>query len=134
MGIKTSNWLASLYTGQGLLQNLAGGVQSAVSTVFGEKAGQQLEQGAKEFVSNPLGAVKKFYGLDNLQTVNQTLLRPTPGRVTSKYGMRTDPLDGTRKMHNGVDFEDATGTPIKAPLTGTVITSKGGCKPLFSLI
>jgi septal ring factor EnvC (AmiA/AmiB activator) len=40
--------------------------------------------------------------------------------------MRTDPLDGTRKMHNGVDFEDATGTPIKAPLTGTVITSKGG--------
>jgi murein DD-endopeptidase MepM/ murein hydrolase activator NlpD len=126
MGIKTSNWLASLYTGQGLLQNLAGGVQSAVSTVFGEKAGQQLEQGAKEFVSNPLGAVKKFYGLDNLQTVNQTLLRPTPGRVTSKYGMRTDPLDGTRKMHDGVDFEDATGTPIKAPLTGTVITSKGG--------
>ena len=126
MGIKTSNWLASLATGQGLLQNLAGGVQSAVSTVFGEKAGQQLEQGAKEFVSNPLGAVKKFYGLDNLQTVNQTLLRPTPGRVTSKYGMRTDPLDGTRKMHNGVDFEDATGTPIKAPLTGTVITSKGG--------
>lgn len=126
MGIKTSNWLASLATGQGLLQNLAGGVQSAVSTVFGEKAGQQLEQGAKEFVSNPIGAVKKFYGLDNLQTVNQTLLRPTPGRVTSKYGMRTDPLDGTRKMHNGVDFEDATGTPIKAPLTGTVITSKGG--------
>ena len=122
MGLKTSNWLASLATGQGLIQNLAGGI----SAVFGEKSGQQLEQGAKEFVSNPLGALKKFYGLDNLQTVNQALLRPTPGRVTSNYGMRIHPTYGTMERHNGVDFRDATGTPIKAPLTGTVITSRGG--------
>ena len=122
MGLKTSNWLASLTTAQGLIQSLAGGI----SAVFGEKSGQQLEQGAKEFVSNPLGALKKFYGLDNLQTVNQALLRPTPGRVTSNYGMRIHPTYGTMERHNGVDFGDATGTPIKAPLTGTVITSRGG--------
>jgi tape measure domain-containing protein len=124
--IQTATWLGSISNAPGLLQNAAIGVQSAVTGIFGEQAGQQLEQGAKQLGSDPLGTVKKFYGLDNLQTVNQTLLRPTPGRQTSGYGMRIHPIHGTRKMHNGVDFGDATGTPIKSPLTGTVITSKGG--------
>ncbi|MFM8008199.1 MAG: hypothetical protein ACKO86_25425, partial [Dolichospermum sp.] len=51
--IKTSNWIASMATGQGAINNLAGSLQSLVS---GE-TGKQLEQGAKQFISNPIGAI-----------------------------------------------------------------------------
>ncbi|MFM6252866.1 MAG: hypothetical protein ACKPEQ_27600, partial [Dolichospermum sp.] len=37
--IKTSSWIASMATGQGAIEN---------------SAGKQLEQGAKQFISNPI--------------------------------------------------------------------------------
>ncbi|MFM6889156.1 MAG: hypothetical protein ACKPJ9_05695, partial [Dolichospermum sp.] len=58
--IKTSNWIASMATGQRAINNLAGSLQSLVS---GE-AGKQLEQGAKQFISNPIGAISNFLGVD----------------------------------------------------------------------
>ncbi|MFM6250179.1 MAG: hypothetical protein ACKPEQ_13685, partial [Dolichospermum sp.] len=67
--IKTSNWLYSMATGQGAINNLAGSLQSLVlagslqSLVSGE-AGKQLEQGAKQFISNPIGAISNFLGVD----------------------------------------------------------------------
>ena len=38
-------------------------------------------------------------------------LRPVDGRVTSPFGRRVDPIDGTPgEFHNGVDFAAAVGT------------------------
>lgn len=34
--------------------------------------------------------------------------------MSSPFGMRQHPVDGKRKMHNGVDFRAAPGTPITA--------------------
>jgi len=46
--------------------------------------------------------------------------RPVPGRVTSPYGMRYHPILHVWKMHEGVDFGAACGTPIHAAESGTV--------------
>lgn len=43
-------------------------------------------------------------------------------RVTSGFGMRTHPVLGIRKMHNGVDFAAPTGTPVLAIQSGIVMT------------
>ena len=121
MGLKTSNWLASLATGQGLIQNLAGGI----SAVFGEKSGQQLEQGAKEFVSNPLGALKKFYGLDNNSTPSTRL--KTKGKVGFVENSSSS-IDSARG-HIGDDIFAPIGSKIFSPLAGTVVQSRvGGTK------
>lgn len=53
--------------------------------------------------------------------------RPTPGPVTSGYGMRT--LRGITRMHDGIDYAPPAGTPIIAPLPGRVTRvdyEKGG--------
>jgi len=41
-------------------------------------------------------------------------------RNTSGYGMRSDPLDGKRKLHTGVDLACNQGTPIHATADGIV--------------
>jgi murein DD-endopeptidase MepM/ murein hydrolase activator NlpD len=49
------------------------------------------------------------------------LLRPVGGRITSPYGMRTHPITGVRKLHDGTDFGVACGTAVHAAATGLVV-------------
>ncbi|NDV67668.1 M23 family metallopeptidase [Dysgonomonas sp. 25] len=42
-------------------------------------------------------------------------------RVASGYGMRIDPVYGTRRFHAGMDFTSPTGTPIYVTGDGTVV-------------
>ncbi len=46
--------------------------------------------------------------------------RPVPGRVSSRYGHRTDPVNGKRGFHEGVDLKGRSGDPIIATADGTV--------------
>ena len=53
---------------------------------------------------------------------------PLEGRISSRFGMRVDPIHGKHKHHSGLDVAAATGTPIKAVQAGTVTFSgnRGG--------
>jgi murein DD-endopeptidase MepM/ murein hydrolase activator NlpD len=60
------------------------------------------------------------------KNVKGFLLRtPVDGaRITSSFGMRRHPILGYSKMHQGVDFGAATGTPIYAAGDGVVVEAK----------
>ena len=64
------------------------------------------------------------------ESVRKAMLRtPINGaRITSSFGMRSHPILGYSKMHRGVDFGAATGTPIYAAGDGTIsfVGKKGG--------
>lgn len=49
--------------------------------------------------------------------------------ITSPYGYRSDPITGNNKLHAGVDFAAAYGTPIQACDAGTVIYAQFGSAP-----
>jgi len=54
-------------------------------------------------------------------TAPSTVTPPTGTKVTSGFGVRTDPVTGEPgKMHNGVDLAGAEGTPIPPSKPGTV--------------
>jgi len=56
-----------------------------------------------------------------LQTILYVPLgRPVPGKVSSRYGHRTDPMNGKRGFHEGVDLKGRSGDPIHATADGTV--------------
>jgi murein DD-endopeptidase MepM/ murein hydrolase activator NlpD len=42
-------------------------------------------------------------------------------RVSSAFGWRTDPLDGTRRFHGGVDLRAAYGSDVRAAAAGRVV-------------
>jgi murein DD-endopeptidase MepM/ murein hydrolase activator NlpD len=53
---------------------------------------------------------------------------PVRGRITSPVGLRSDPIDGLPRFHNGVDIAIPEGTPVRPVAAGTVVYSgwRGG--------
>lgn len=45
---------------------------------------------------------------------------PTTGHISGKFGFRTDPIVGDRRMHAGVDITNKIGTPVIATADGVV--------------
>jgi murein DD-endopeptidase MepM/ murein hydrolase activator NlpD len=50
-------------------------------------------------------------------------LPPVGGTITSKVGMRIDPIDGAWRQHNGIDIAIPSGTPVKPVAPGVVVYS-----------
>lgn len=48
-------------------------------------------------------------------------IAPVSGPITSPYGMRTHPITGEYKLHDGTDFSASCGTPIRAATKGQVV-------------
>lgn len=66
------------------------------------------------------GSDGRFYEASGVGESRQGLLAPVPGRQSSSYGMRRHPILGYSRMHRGIDFRAAYGTPIYAVTDGTV--------------
>lgn len=50
-------------------------------------------------------------------------LPPVGGTITSKVGMRIDPIDGVWRQHNGIDIAIPAGTPVRPVASGVVVYS-----------
>lgn len=46
---------------------------------------------------------------------------PTSGWIASGYGTRTDPFNGRRAFHYGIDISNMLGTPVRATASGKVV-------------
>ncbi|MGB3797770.1 MAG: peptidoglycan DD-metalloendopeptidase family protein [Alteraurantiacibacter sp.] len=66
------------------------------------------------------GREGRFYDASGEGVVQEGLIAPVPGRISSRYGMRRHPILGYRRMHSGLDFRARHGTPIYAATDGTV--------------
>jgi murein DD-endopeptidase MepM/ murein hydrolase activator NlpD len=51
------------------------------------------------------------------------LAQPTPGRVSSGFGPRPDPMGDGHGFHSGLDIAAATGTPVVAAAAGQVVAA-----------
>jgi len=106
--VKTATWLGSISNAPSLLQNVASGVQSAVTGIFGKEAGQQLEQGTNQLGGDPVGAITNFLGANKNKifspiqgTTVEDLLRYKPTRQQGFYGSR----DRGARQHSKIDFD-----------------------------
>lgn len=84
-----------------------------------------VEKTFEKFPINPGQAqpAKKSQELAPLRLLPEQPSFPTSGLISSSFGVRTDPLDGQRKFHQGVDIAATAGTPIRAVAPGRVVFS-----------
>ena len=80
----------------------------------------QLVRGADGQLQDPLGASTRTDWVAGVATGGGGLLAPVNGRMTSGYGLRRHPILGYARMHAGVDFGAAWGSPIFAVAGGIV--------------
>jgi murein DD-endopeptidase MepM/ murein hydrolase activator NlpD len=64
-----------------------------------------------------------WHGLSRLDTMLPMGAPVAQVRVTSDYGVRSDPFDGKQKQHKGIDFAGKIGTELFAVAPGRVISS-----------
>jgi murein DD-endopeptidase MepM/ murein hydrolase activator NlpD len=69
------------------------------------------------------GSDGQFFEASGLNSQRSAVYAPVAGRLTSGYGMRFHPVLGYSRMHAGVDFGAAWGSPIYAVSDGTVTWS-----------
>lgn len=56
-----------------------------------------------------------------LEVLNSIPLgRPVPGKISSKYGKRTDPMKNRKAFHPGIDFRGSTGDEVRATADAVV--------------
>lgn len=67
--------------------------------------------------------IELWNGLNKLKTILPLGAPVHDVRITSRYGMRNDPFNGTRKQHKGVDFAGKIGTELMAVAPGRVISA-----------
>ncbi|HAH18002.1 murein hydrolase activator EnvC [Eubacterium uniforme] len=62
------------------------------------------------------------------QSTSSGWMWPLPGytEITSPFGTRTDPIDGTTSYHCGIDIRAPGGTPIHAVADGTIAWASSG--------
>ncbi len=81
-------------------------------------ASETLAVGQRLFVP---GATLSSYELR--RAMGELFIYPIKGRLTSRFGYRSDPFTGARTFHTGIDLAAPTGTSIKAVLDGKVATT-----------
>ena len=75
------------------------------------------------------GSEGRFFEASGVGEQRSGLMAPVPGPIGSRFGMRKHPILGYRRMHSGLDYRAAYGTPIRAVTDGKVISAgrAGGC-------
>ena len=68
----------------------------------------------------PQGGTLQWFEASGVGKARGLLQRPVGGAVTSTFGLRRHPILGYFRMHKGVDFHAAYGTPILAATDGRV--------------
>lgn len=75
------------------------------------------------------GKEGRFFEASGVGEQRRGLVKPVPGPMSSRYGMRRHPILGYRRMHAGLDFRARHGTAIVAVTDGRVVSAgrAGGC-------
>ena len=90
----------------------------------------KLEQEKKKLLEEQAAELQKQIRSGKIQQTGtisssstSTKLQGWDGAITSGYGMRTHPITGQRKMHEGTDIDGTKGARIDANISGKVIAS-----------
>ena len=88
---------------------------------------QTLNTRVNELAQNISQTELSLVILENYLLAQHAMLRATPtlfpirGWISSAFGFRRHPYDGSFRLHTGIDIAAEPGTPVRAPGDGTIL-------------
>jgi murein DD-endopeptidase MepM/ murein hydrolase activator NlpD len=79
-----------------------------------------------ELVSNLRKTIENVDEIKNYLSIQRNIYVATPkgypasGHITSRYGKRTDPMNGDLAFHSGIDISSDSGMPVRSTADGVV--------------
>ncbi len=104
---------------------LGGELEMFGDVLLDELASQLASTGAmfEGAASEIVGSTELFSFPTAFSGVSQSAVMPVSGRFSSEFGSRRDPIHGHERHHAGLDIAAPSGTPVRAALSGTVVSS-----------
>lgn len=125
---------AQALAAQQAVESLISEREQAVAAVEREKAAEESRYAQMQAESRRLGqklaeiarraraaAARARAAGRTTSTAGGALSWPVSAGITSSYGMRTHPVTGVYKLHDGTDFGAWCGTPVRAAASGVVV-------------
>jgi murein DD-endopeptidase MepM/ murein hydrolase activator NlpD len=128
---KIAGLQAQAIDAQHQVESLIAARASAVAEIEREKKAEEARAAAMRAESARLSRIlaaraaaaarARAAGRSSYSAGGGALSYPVNAGITSPYGMRTNPVTGIYKLHDGTDFGVGCGTPVHAAASGTVI-------------
>lgn len=102
------------------------GIQSKIAVERGRLAGLEAEQAKLQALlaaRSRAGAKRRSASSWTRPGAGGFLSYPAPGGITSGFGMRYHPILHYARLHTGVDFGVACGTPVHAAADGEIVSA-----------
>ena len=79
--------------------------------------------------TDSLSSIAKYIQSSKGPRSGQTsFIWPVGGVIRSAFGMRRHPITGFVRLHSGTDIAGNNGNPVVAAKSGTIVSSRGGCR------
>ncbi len=107
-----------------------GGSEEQSAPYAGNSMAQAITRDLELLQSRVVAQDKSFQELEEVVQDRQSLwastpsIWPTSGWLSSKFGKRVSPFSGRLQKHKGIDIAARPGTPIVAPASGVVVSSR----------
>lgn len=82
----------------------------------------KIDKAVKDSILKEQSVVQLWESLADSQILLASTpnMRPSRGPIGSRFGYRSDPINGKMKMHAGLDIVVSPGSPVRAPADGIV--------------
>jgi murein DD-endopeptidase MepM/ murein hydrolase activator NlpD len=121
LGAETMTETVDVELARHLSQQGGIGLAKVMQEAFARQS--DADPGAAPAASPTAAAAPDLLGAVSGNTVKPDVTMPLAAPVSSPFGWRTDPLDGTRRFHSGVDLPAAYGHAVPAAAQGRVVSA-----------
>lgn len=94
-----------------------------ISDIIEKQLNKYVEEGDNDKINQLTNLSNLNRNIGSVVKFQNSFENPVEGNITSKFGMRRNPITNKYQLHEGIDIGATEGTPVKSAMSGVVTFS-----------